>query len=195
MSSLVSKQTAIAWDLRGYLWNGKEVVLVGPEDAEVPRPRGVVMGVSPTDAVAWIDDARFEEPLAVDLSTVRAVREPHFHEEGDAPTRHRAFFEPRRGPEPMPGQLMLGASRIPKVSNRSRRALERARGLLLSQDDVDVLAALDTAARGRTSVTTKDVAAILGASSQWTVRRLSFLATLRLAFVEEGRRYRWAPGE
>lgn len=203
--SLVPLQTAIAWDLRGRLFSGQEVVVLIP-DGEIPRVRGLVIGVSPTDAVAWMDDARFPEPVAVDLSKVASVRRPHFHEEGDAPERRRPIFEPRRDPEPMEGQLSLGAQRVPAVSRRSVMAMQRAVGMLLSQDLLDVLAALDLAARGRHTVTTTDVLdAVMTCidgeeirptpSVQWTVRSLRALADLGLAYVEEARPLGWAPGD
>lgn len=202
--SLLSRQASIAWDLRGFLWSGKEVVLLAP-DADEPRLRGLVVGVAPTDAVAWIDDARYDEPVAVALDHVVSVRQPHFHEEGDAPERTREVFEPRREAPPMPGQLRLGADRIPKVSPRSVVSMQRAAGMLLPQDLVDTLAALDRAARGRQSVLTREVAEkVTNADGEFvyprpttgrTFRRLSALATLRLVYLVEGRPTRWRPGD
>lgn len=203
--SLISRQSALAWDLRGFLWSGKEVVVLSP-GADLPRVRGLVIGVTPTDALALIDDARWDEPVAIDLSGVASVRQPHYHEEGDAPLRTREVFERHRGPEPLPGQLSLGAQRVPEVSTRSRIAMAKAAGMLLSQDLLDVLGALDKASRGRESVLTGEVAEAMVVSidgeqvrgkpsPQWTVRKLAFLADLRLVLVEEGRRYRWSPGD
>lgn len=192
--SLVGRQTAVAWDLRRRIWSGEEVLLLAP-DADVPRLRGFVVGVSPTDSVVWFDDARWDEPVVVDLSLVVSVRLPHFHEDGPAPKRSREVFEARKGDEPIPGQLRFGADRVPEVSPRSEMAMQKAAGALLSQPLLDVLAALDGAARGKASVPTRDVAEALGDSVQATVRRLAFLAELGLVYVEEGRLYRWSPAD
>jgi hypothetical protein len=192
--SLISRKSALAWDLRGFLWSGKEVVVLAP-DADIPRLRGIVIGVAPTDSIAWLDDARWDEPVTVDLGAVASVRQPHYHEEGDPPERTREVFPIHRGPEPMPGQMHFGAERIPEVSRRSLISMQRAAGMLLPQEDIDALAALDRVAKGKPSVPTIDVADELGESIQRTVRRLRFLAGLKLVSFEEGRRYRWSPGD
>lgn len=192
--TLLKKQTALAWELRGYLWANREIVVALRRDALVPRYRGYLVSVSPTDANAVLDDARWDEPVTIPLDLVLSVRRPHYHEDGDEPVRSRPIFRPERGPEPMPGQLMLGGD-PPPVSKRTRIAMERAAGLLLSQDVLDVLAALDRAARGKQSVSSLEVADAAGESLQWTVRRLSQLASMRLALVVRERPYAWTPGE
>lgn len=190
----IKKTTALAWELRGALMGRQEVVVLIRDGALVHRVRGFVVEVAATDVNAAIDDARYDEPVLVQLDAVLTVRNPHYHEEGDAPTRNRPIFEPHRGPEPMPGQLLLGGT-PPVVSKRTRLAMERAAGMLLPQDLLDVLGALDRASRGRQSVPSLAVADAAGESLQWTVRRLSHLAELRLAFVVGERPYAWTPGE
>lgn len=190
----IKKTTALAWELRGALMGRYEVVISIQDGALVHRVRGFVVEVAATDVNASIDDARYDEPVLVQLDAVLTIRRPHYHEEGDAPTRTRPIFEPRRGPEPMPGQLLLGGT-PPAVSKRTQLAMQRAAGMLLSQDLLDVLGALDRASRGKQSVSSLAVADEAEASLQWTVRRLSRLAELRLAFVVGERPYAWTPGE
>jgi hypothetical protein len=192
--TLVSRSYSLAWDLRSALWGRKEVVVLLRERSLILRVRGYVVSVDATDAGAEIDDARWDEPIRVALADVRSVRRPHYHEDGPEPERNRPIFEPRRPAEEMPGQLRLGGD-PPPVSARTRVAMERAAGLLLSQPLLDVLAALDRAARGRQSVTSLEVADAAGASLQWTVRRLAELAGYRLALAVAERPYRWTPGE
>lgn len=196
--TIVKKRTALAWELRAALWGRKEVIVALGEEGIVRRYRGYVVEVSATDVTASIDDARYDEPVLLTLGAVLSVRRPHFHEDGPEPERARPVFEPRRGPEPMPGQLLLGGT-PPTVSRRTQVAMARAAGMLLSQDLMDVLGALDRAARGRESVPTTAVADALEAeeekpSIQWTVRRLASLAELRLALAVEKRPYSWTPG-
>lgn len=171
-----------------------EVVLSVRDGALVQRVRGFIVEVAATDANAAVDDARFDEPVLVALDAVLTVRRPHYHQEGDTPERNRPIFEPRRGPEPMPGQLLLGGT-PPAVSKRTLLAMERAAGMLLPQDLLDVLGALDRASKGKESVPSLAVADEMGASLQWTVRRLSLLASLRLAFAVSENPYQWCPGE
>lgn len=202
---LLRKQTALAWDLRGYLWGGREIIVTLRQDALVPRYRGFLVDVSPTDATARLDDARWDEPVLIPLDLVLTVRSSDYLEHGPAPVRQRPIFAPSRGPEAMPGQLLLGGD-PPPVSRRTLVAMQRAAGMLLSQDLLDVLGALDRAAKGKQSVSTTDVADAMTVavdaaevgekpSIQWTVRRLTALAGLRLAFVVRERPYSWAPGE
>lgn len=191
--SLVKKQTALAWELRALLWNRQEVMITLRRDLLVPRVRGYVVEVSATDASALIDDARWDEPIQVELDKVLTVRRPHL-EDGDTPPRARPIFPPSRGPEPMPGQLTLGGD-PPEVSKRSLIPMRRAAGLLLSQDLLDVIAALDRAAKGKQSVPSLAVADAGGWSLQWTVRRLAHLASLRLCFAVREKPYAWIPGE
>lgn len=192
--TLIKKQSALAWELRGCLWTRFEVVITLREDALVKRVRGYVVEVSPTDVTAVIDDARWEEPITVLLEMVLTIRRPHYHEDGPEPERHRPIVQPSRGPEPMPGQMTLGGD-PPEVSKRSFIAMQRAAGLLLSQDLLDVIAALDRAARGKQSVPSLAVADAGGWSLQWTVRRLTYLESLRLCFAVSERPYAWTPGE
>lgn len=194
--SLIRRQTALAWELRGHLWRGSEVVIRVEQDDEVMRLRGYPVSVSPTDAVLWLDDGQGEEPTVIPLNVVTQVRRPHFHEDGPAQRRRVARLEARRGPEPYPGQLIFGAERIPEVSRRSAAAMERAAGLLLPQDLLDVLAALDRAVRRKQHVPSRAVAEQLGADVGWTLQRLGLLAEMRLVFPsEDGTHYVWSPGE
>lgn len=203
----VKKTTALAWELRGALMMRYEVVISVRDGALVQRVRGYVVEVAATDANASIDDARYDEPVLVPLDAVLTIRRPHYHEEGDAPERNRPIFEPRTDAPPMRGQMRLGG-RPWKVSRRTTIPMQKATGMLLPQDLLDVLAALDRASKGRQSVPTTAVAdrmarydedeeSIIDAPSsiQWTVRRLNELAELRLAFVVGERPYAWTPGE
>jgi hypothetical protein len=193
--TLLKKQASLAWELRRYLWGALEVVVSCRRDALVPRYRGYVVSVSPTDSTALLDDARWDEPVLIPLNLVLTVRRPHYHEDGPEPERDRPVVRPAiQSYQPMPGQLTLGGEPRP-VSKRTRIAMERAAGMLLSQDLLDVLAALDGAARGKQSVSSLEVADAAGESLQWTVRRLNALARLRLALVVRERPYAWTPGE
>jgi hypothetical protein len=197
MTELIRQETALAWELRLHALRGREVILLLRGSAE-QRLRGYVVGISPTGAFTEIDDARWEEPRQVPLSTIESVRRPHFHEDGEDALRAlsgRPPRERRKDPDPFPGQLRLGGS-VPEVSRRSAAAAERASGLLLPQDLLDVLGALDSAVKRRKAVPTARVAEVMGRSPQWTVRRLGRLAEMRLALpMKEGRRYAWSPGE
>lgn len=192
--SLVKKTTALAWELRNALMMRHEVVISVRDGPLIQRVRGYVVEVAATDVNAAVDDARWDEPVLVQLDAVLTIRRPHYHEEGETPVRNRPIFEPHRGPEVIPGQLLLGGT-PPNVSKRTRIAMERAAGMLLPQDLLDVLGALDRASRGKESVPSLAVADELGASLQWTVRRLSALAEMRLAFAVAERPYSWTPGE
>lgn len=191
---LIKKQSALAWELRGFLWNRKEVVITLRRDSLVQRVRGYVVEVTATDVSALIDDARWDEPISVQLERVLTIRQPHYHEEGEAPARNRPIFAPSRGPEPMAGQMTLGGEPRP-VSKRSQIPMQRAAGLLLPQESLDVIAALDRAAKGKQSVPTLTVADAGGWSLQWTVLRLTHLASLRLCFAVSEKPYAWTPGE
>lgn len=74
------RESAVAWDLRGALAGGWEVVLALPRRRRV---RGYVTHVAPTDAFALVWDGAGE--LHVPLGLVRSVRRPHFHEDAGAP--------------------------------------------------------------------------------------------------------------
>lgn len=189
---LIRQEAAAAWELRLRSLRGTETVLA-LERGE-PRLRGYVVAVSATGAFADVDDARWEEPRRVLIADVEAIRTPHFHEEGPEPPRSRPVRWRGREPE-FPGQLRLGGS-PPAVSRRSLEAAERAASMLLSQDLMDALGALDRACRRRRDVSSADVSAEIGKPVAWTVRRLARLAEMRLARAERrGRGWRWRPGE
>ncbi|MGH2938304.1 MAG: hypothetical protein ACRDPE_09320 [Solirubrobacterales bacterium] len=193
--TLLKKQSSLAWELRGYLWGAAEIVVSCRRDALVPRYRGYVVSVSPTDATFELDDARWGEPVLIPVDLVLTVRRPHYHEDGPEPERDRPVVRPAiQSYQQMPGQLTLGGE-PPPVSKRTRIAMERAAGMLLSQELLDVLAALDAAARGRQSVSSLEVADAAGESLQWTVRRLNALAAQGLALSVRERPYAWIPGE
>lgn len=193
--SLIRKQTALAWELRGHALHGREVVLALNGGSSIPRLRGYVVGISATDSCAEVDDARWPEPRLVPLDRILSVRRPHFHEDGEAPARSRPVAERATDPAPFPGQLRLGGD-PPAVSRRSRAAVERAAGMLLPGDLMGVLGALDAAVRGRRSVQAVRVAEEMGRSGRWTILRLARLAEMGLARVERERRvYVWWPGE
>jgi hypothetical protein len=148
-----------------------------------------------TDSYAEIDDARWGSPRVIPLDRILSVRRPHFHEDGPEPPRLHPPAKRRADPEPFPGQLRFGG-KVPAVSRRSRRAAERAAGLLLPQDLLDVLGALDAAVRRRANVPARDVGERLGRTGRWTILRLGRLAEMRLVFVARDRgRYVWSPGE
>jgi len=190
MTSLISRGTALAWELRHRCLRGQEVV-VKLEGGD--RYRGYVVGVAASDAYAELDDARWEEPRLIPLGQITAVRRPHFHQD-DLPEHPGPRRERRQDPDPYPGQLRLGGA-PPEVRRRSREAVELAASMLLPQDLLDVLGALDAAAYRRGSVSSRDVGEVLGRSPQWTVRRLARLAEIRLCGVmKEDGRYGWTPG-
>jgi hypothetical protein len=184
-----------------------EIVLTMRDGSLVRRVRGFVVEVAATDVNASIDDARWDEPVLVPLDAVLTIRRPHYHEEGETPQRNRPIFPPRTAAPPMRGQMRLGG-RPWTVSKRSTIPMQKASAMLLPQDLMDVLAALDRAAKGKQSVSTTEVADRMARydenreeiedapeSIQWTVRRLTQLAEMRLAFLVGEQPYAWTPGE
>ena len=93
----------MAWQLRGAWASGKEVVVVLDPDLHpvVPRIRGRVVYVSPTGAVAEVDDGTSGGAYSVPCAAVLAIRTPHFTEPLDA-------LPPAEPAEVFPGQLPLG---------------------------------------------------------------------------------------
>lgn len=187
--SLIRKEEAVAWELRSHLWKGSPVVVTVEAGPEIIRLRGYVESVSATSAFAEVDDDRYPEPRSFPIRTVKSIRRPHFHEDETVlPVRPRAAPDG----EQIPGQLRLGAERIPEVSRRGRGAMERAASMLLPQDLLDALWAVDKACKGRARVSTAEAASLLGRSPQWTVRRLARLAEMHLLLPETGgRRIEW----
>ena len=92
----------MAWELRGAWAKGVEVVVVLDPDLHpvVPRIRGQVIYVSPTGAVAEVDDGSKGGAYSVPCSAVLAIRKPHFTEPLD--------LEPPAPADGFPGQLEFG---------------------------------------------------------------------------------------
>ena len=193
MSNLLRRSEAVAWELRTHLLYEREIILRLVEGASLKRLRGNVVSVHGTGQTCQLEDARFEDPVTVPVSMIESIRRPHFHEPEDgllpAPPPAR-----RELPYIDPNQMTLGGD-PPEVSRRTAKAMIRATGLLLEQEQLDVLAALDRACTGRRDARTIRVAEHLGRSPEWTTRRLARLAEMRLVFLVKERPNEWAPGE
>lgn len=91
-------ESSAAWELRGAWAAQREVALSLRGEA---RLRGYVTHVAPTDAFALLWDGALE--VHVPCALVRAVRSPHFHEEGWGPPVAPPGARPVL--EALPGQL------------------------------------------------------------------------------------------
>jgi hypothetical protein len=196
MTGVVFQTGAAAlWELRAAWATRREVVLVLSERADLPRVRGTVEHVAPTGTVVHVLDEGEEDPIVVPAYLIRAVRRPHFHEDGvearpaPAPRDLRAL---NRAAE---GQRRIGEERAPEMTSRlGRRSMERAVDLMLGEDLLKTLAAVDAAAGGRARFAeTGRIAAALERSPAWTLRRLRELAVMQLVLRRrEGRGYVWS---
>lgn len=192
-TALVRRRQSTAWELRLAKHYRREVVVRLHEGHRIKRVRGYVVAVTSSDRMATFHSEDHPEPVMVPIRFIDQIRRPHFHEDGP-PRPYRPTAEPPGASWIDPGQLTLGGD-PPKVSKRSESAVLRAAGMMLGDEAMAVLAALDSAARIAGTASTADVADELGRSIQWTVRRLAPLAEMRLVFLVGKNPYLWSPGE
>lgn len=182
MNTLAPQVSALAWEARGAWATGREVILsLDTAVCSLPEVRGYIAAVSSTDAFVLVHEYGRSEPIHVPLDGVLALTRSHFHQEGWRPREARV----RPGQAAFDGQIGI-VSPLP-VSKRATRAMARAAQMMLSADQLEVLAAVDRAPVR--SPVTSQVAQEVGRSRRWTAVRLRRLEVYGLVVRVRG------PGE